>query len=400
MRRAFLLLCCAVGNANAWSAACSTPSACAHASALRARGCVILAAVGRKWKKTDEPVGAHWLTPGSMGSACANAAALRPRGHVSFAAISAGGADEPTSAAAAGAGPWGDDKPTSAVGVLWQMTRPKTLPQSVVLLLLGAYGVEHNVNFLFNAVSRSEFGLLSVLVVLTTATSMLVNDYFDYGAGNDTPESNAQGALVQGLVTAETVKAVCKWLYALHLGLTLLVREPSVRLCVYLNTLATFLYSRHFKPVPLLKNALCATVIATTVALGATVVKGSMNAAVRSVWPLMLVVGCGIAHREMVMDVSDIEGDAKAGVQTVPVLVGARPALALSCAPLLLPIAAALFGKGISMLAALPFVAMCALAAGAASHKVHSDASKASIGSAVELAPLWILLSLIGTLRS
>ncbi|KAG8458933.1 hypothetical protein KFE25_004267 [Diacronema lutheri] len=292
---------------------------------------------------------------------------------------------------------------TDAAGTLaalWQMARPRTLPQSVVLLLFGAYGAELNANFLFRAAARRELCLLAATVVLTTATSMLVNDYHDFALGVDTAESRAERALVRGSVTPEVVKAVCKCLYAVHILLTLLVREPSVRLCVYANTLATFLYSKWFKPVPIVKNALCATVISTTVALGATVVTGSLGAAVRSVWKLMLLVGCGIAHREMVMDVDDMRADGKAGVRTVPVLVGARPALALSCAPLALPIAASIAGRGISVLAVLPLVAMCALAARAAAEQAGSAGFHTSVGCAVELAPLFILLSLAGALRT
>jgi 4-hydroxybenzoate polyprenyltransferase len=284
------------------------------------------------------------------------------------------------------------------LGALVEMTRAKTLPQSVGLLLLGAYGAERNWRFWLSHTARLEFALLSVLVVLTTATSMLVNDYYDYQNGNDALCSDRP--LVQGRVRPETVKGACKWLYATHIALTLLVRAPIVRLCVYLNTIATFLYSRHFKPIPVVKNVLCASVIATTLALGATVVKGSLRASVAAVWPLMLIVGCGIAHREMAMDVYDRKGDEQAGIQTVAVLAGATPALALSCAPLLVPIAASIAGAGLPTLASAPLIGMCALAARGGLRNPESDRGRAAVMQSIELAPLLMLLSVVVTLNS
>lgn len=89
------------------------------------------------------------------------------------------------------------------LSVLFQMSRPRTLPQSVLLLLLGAYGAERNLNLLTIASPvRRELCLPGVLVALTTGASMLVNDYFDFQNGND-----QTGPLVQGRVRSRTVKA-------------------------------------------------------------------------------------------------------------------------------------------------------------------------------------------------
>jgi hypothetical protein len=113
------------------------------------------------------------------------------------------------------------------------------------------------------------------------------------------------------------------------------VHAPLTRVVVFANTLATLLYSRHLKPVPVVKNVVCASVIATTVLLGGATVKGSFAAGFSNVWPMMLLVGAAIGHREMLMDVQDVDNDRRAAVQAVPVLVGAKPALALSCVPLM-----------------------------------------------------------------
>ena len=49
---------------------------------------------------------------------------------------------------------------------------------------------------------------------------------------------------------------------------------------------------------------------------------GGFPAGIAAVWPSMIIIGCGIFHRELLMDIKDISGDAMTGVPTVPVLLG------------------------------------------------------------------------------
>ena len=75
----------------------------------------------------------------------------------------------------------------------------------------------------------------------------------------------------------------------------------------------------------------------------------------KAVWRPMAAVGGLIWHREIVMDIKDLDGDKLAGVRTLPVAFGAKRALLLSLFPLSLATIAAATGVG-GPLAALPLL--------------------------------------------
>ena len=130
----------------------------------------------------------------------------------------------------------------------------------------------------------------------------------------------------------------------------------------------------------------CAAICAMGVGLGAIAVGGT--ASVTAVWrPIAAVAGL-IWHREIVMDIKDTEGDGMAGVRTLPVAYGARTALHLSLVPLLS--AAAAVGLA-TPLAALPLLVQAGWALRARSKAFSDDA----LSPAIELAPAWLLATLI-----
>ena len=55
---------------------------------------------------------------------------------------------------------------------------------------------------------------------------------------------------------------------------------------------------------------------------------------------------CGILHREILMDLNDVDGDRENGVRTVPVVLGKRAALAAATG-----LAAACVGAALAVLA-------------------------------------------------
>ena len=60
----------------------------------------------------------------------------------------------------------------------------------------------------------------------------------------------------------------------------------------------------------------------------------------RSVAGLCLVLFCGILHREILMDLNDVDGDRDNGVRTVPVVLGKPAALAIAACLAAAPVAA------------------------------------------------------------
>lgn len=145
--------------------------------------------------------------------------------------------------------------------------------------------------------------------------------YHDFKRGVDTIETKPDRPLPRGDISPHMVKRALKWMYAAHLTLICLVNSATLRLWVLGSTMLTYLYSQHLKPRTGIKNVVCALIIAMAVGLGGMAVGGFPHGLL-AVWPSMLIIGAGILHRELNMDIQDMAGDAITGVPTVPVRVG------------------------------------------------------------------------------
>jgi len=192
--------------------------------------------------------------------------------------------------------------------------------------------------------------LLSLMLV--TSTSMITNDYYDARNGVDVvPDINDENddvreeyghyhPLAQGTVPFTVTKTFDSYLYAILLLSSAFVPGTISRLMVIGGAITTYLYTVHLKPKTWIKNISCAALVAMspiTSGLAAWNVlrdgtAAATNASASSV-PFALIFNsplsylvlslfAGIMCREILMDITDCEGDAKAGIQTLPVKYG------------------------------------------------------------------------------
>jgi 4-hydroxybenzoate polyprenyltransferase len=194
----------------------------------------------------------------------------------------------------------------------------------------------------FNLLLSPPMMVTLLALLLTSSTSMLVNDYYDFKLGND---NNKPLKALQKVPLAVCKKALY-YLYALALITATGVPGVPARLAVTGGLILTFLYTKHVKPRTWYKNVLCASLISlsplTSGVAAMTVI--SANSAVDTSnilfghfnWPLVRLVGLlfvGIMGREMTMDINDFDDDATHDVRTVPVVYGRKYAsrIALIC---------------------------------------------------------------------
>lgn len=208
------------------------------------------------------------------------------------------------------------------------MTRPSNLPAVVLLHMLGSFLViQDTPGTLFWKVFVSP-GMLITLValLLTSCTSMLVNDYYDYKLGHDS--TKIYKPLPSQRVTLATVKNFLSSLYAISLLCVAMVPGAPARASVTLGLILTFWYTKHLKPKTWLKNVVCASLIALSPLTSGMATMGLLqNYSWQGVFPLIRVVSLlfiGILGREMTMDINDVEDDVKFGIQTVPAVFGRR----------------------------------------------------------------------------
>ena len=265
------------------------------------------------------------------------------------------------------------------------MARPNSIPMGAAAVGIGAFGARHVANAAGGGLAL-RLALGTALTSITTAGSMLMNDYHDHREGVDTPLTKPGRPLVTGEVRPATVKFVLKWAYAVHLCLLCLLDSALMRMWVLGNTLMTYLYSVHLKPITGLKNVVCAFIVSMAVGLGA----GAGLEALKSVWRPMACVAGLIWHREILMDIKDLDGDASVGLKTLPVVFGRDDALLASLLPLALATGAAVTSRP-AMLATAPLL----LQARAALQAKHTNFQQPALSRAIERAPLYLLITLI-----
>lgn len=132
-----------------------------------------------------------------------------------------------------------------------------------------------------------------------------------------------------------------KYLYAILLFSSAFVPGVIPRLMVIWGAITTYLYTVHLKPKTWIKNISCAALVAMSpitsglatwqvlreASMGASSLAASSSIPFGLIFHspltyLVLSLFAGIMGREILMDIADCEGDARAGIQTIPVKYG------------------------------------------------------------------------------
>jgi geranylgeranylglycerol-phosphate geranylgeranyltransferase len=134
--------------------------------------------------------------------------------------------------------------------------------------------------------------------------------------------------LPAGLVTLRGARQLALGLAAAALlcGLWLGVREAIVALLV-LGLLS--LYNVRLKGVPVAGNGLVALLAGATLLTGSVTVRGFGWPAISPVFVPATMLACFIAAREIIKTLEDVEGDQRAGKQTLATWLGATGTLVL-----------------------------------------------------------------------
>jgi len=236
---------------------------------------------------------------------------------------------------------------------LYRMTRPLTIPGEIGLAVGGS---------LLAAPHLSTLGLPLVWLVAlfsgaTGAGSMVINDYFDFRAGVDYLKPKP---LTLGTVHPEQALLVsCAWYMLSLFFAAVLLQDMVLRALVSSSLLVTFFYTPLLKAIPLVKNGVVAFVISQAIVAGG-LATGDAGQLLRTIVP-GLYVFCAIMWQEIMMDITDVEGDRRGGIRTLPVIFGPKPAL---CIALLFLAGAAASPFALSALTMIPVLSLPALGAG------------------------------------
>ena len=231
----------------------------------------------------------------------------------------------------------------SCLPSLIQMTRPWNLPGVVLFHWIGVYLAVQSTphaGLLWKILRQPTMMITLLALCLTSSTSMLVNDYYDFKHGLDS--SKLYSPLTSKKVPPIIVKRFLSGLYATALLSLTMVPGIPARIAVVTGLMLTFWYTEHLKPRTWLKNIVCASLIALSPLASGAAALSMMDMPLMSsatgLTPLLRLVAMlfvGIMGREVMMDINDLEDDSLHGVRTVPVKYGRKfasmVAMACSC---------------------------------------------------------------------
>lgn len=195
-------------------------------------------------------------------------------------------------------------------------------------------------------------GFLSVFLI--SATSLILNDYFDIESDKiNVPER----PLPSGIVTKRDVVLLSCVVTILGL-VTSIVLSFQALLVVILAWAVGFLYNWRFKKTGLWGNLMVSFSVGMTFIFGGIAVGRPFEIAVWFFGVLALLINLG---EEIAADAMDMDGDQKAGSRSLPVLFGRANALKISAAIFVIVVVISfipfLFGW-MKWLYALPFLFM------------------------------------------
>ena len=183
-------------------------------------------------------------------------------------------------------------------------------------LAIGAFSVIITASILKQMDQVAVWVTALIVVVSYNAAANAINDYFDL-------ETDKINRLNRPLVTGEVQPKT-----ALYLSIILFI--VGTLFAITLPTTATFIavaialpimifYSIWFKGMPLVGNFIIATILGLTFLFAGAALGNLLNMIV----PALLAFGLTIT-RELVKDISDVEGDSMAKLKTFPIVVGIK----------------------------------------------------------------------------
>ncbi len=172
-----------------------------------------------------------------------------------------------------------------------------------------------------------DFNLLKLALIagiagaLIDAGGNIINDFFDVEIDRiNKPER----PIPSGLIKRKSALLIYFLTTILGLALTLFLNKLA---CViaFISTIIIFLYSFRLKQIPLFGNFTIAFMTGLAFIFAGSVVNNFKDA----IFPFLFAFTINFP-REIIKDIEDIEGDAKVGIKTFPMVAGVKASVVVS----------------------------------------------------------------------
>jgi geranylgeranylglycerol-phosphate geranylgeranyltransferase len=166
-----------------------------------------------------------------------------------------------------------------------------------------------------------EYWIIMAVTLSILSASMILNDLCDY---NIDKINNPNRPLITGEVKRSEAIIYCIGLLSIPQLLIPYINAPAQELTKLITVIIT-LYTPILKRIPIIKNLTCAFVVAYSVlfsgiSTGEISMQLTNHSALLSLTSLFLFFGS--FYNEMLLDITDIEGDKRHNIHTLPVIFG------------------------------------------------------------------------------
>ena len=201
--------------------------------------------------------------------------------------------------------------------------RPLRVSHYVMMLVFGlVYAGSYSQGFIWSAEHVFEFAFIIVAIILAILFSIVTNNIADIEIDSI---SNIQRPLVRGNISLENYQKLAAPFFVLAIGFAAVVSITAMFI-ILLFIGNYFIYSMpplRLKRLPIISKAIIGLNSVIFIMLGFHFVTGSIADFPKSfILNFVLLLTLTVNF----IDIKDYEGDKKAGIKTLPVLIGLRPA--------------------------------------------------------------------------
>jgi 4-hydroxybenzoate polyprenyltransferase len=200
-----------------------------------------------------------------------------------------------------------------------RLVRSVNILPTLFLSFSGGWIVEPSIYTLLHS---SQFITANIISLLIMSCSMILNDLFDVELDKI---NNPSRPLVNGEITESEAYIYTILLFCLTEYLSIVFLKSNMQEIVNIALYGVAIYTPIIKKVPFVKNIFCAFTVALSVYFSALSVHSNMlfdtiNFQILSV--VIRYIFYGSLAIELLLDISDMEGDKKNNINTLPVLIG------------------------------------------------------------------------------
>ena len=200
---------------------------------------------------------------------------------------------------------------------------PKNIVSSSLLTLVGAY-VAHPSTWMI-WITSPPFWAAYVMIQCITSSSMIINDIYDLELDR---YQHPDRPLVLGTITMNEAFISVWGMLSLSVFLGLQFLPPIMDPLWMTDIILIVLYTPFFKKITLVKNVVCASIVASTIPFIAIATINPVDLIYFSeqhwstMWITTQITFMASMYIEMMLDILDEDGDRRASIPTVPVRWG------------------------------------------------------------------------------